>query len=64
MSLEDLARQIEQGEVQEVNVIIKADVVGSAEAVKASMEKIEVEGESFGGQVIGQFRADVREAVA
>ena len=44
MSLEDLARQIEQGEVQEVNVIIKADVVGSAEAVKASMEKIEVEG--------------------
>ncbi|MEE0830637.1 MAG: translation initiation factor IF-2 [Longicatena sp.] len=44
MSLEDLARQIEQGEVQEVNVIIKADVVGSAEAVKASMERIEVEG--------------------
>ena len=44
MSLEDLARQIEQGEVQEVNVIIKPDVVGSAEAVKASMERIEVEG--------------------
>ena len=44
MSLEDLARQIEQGEVQEVNMIIKADVVGSAEAVKASMERIDVEG--------------------
>ena len=44
MSLDDLARQIEQGEVQEVNLIIKADVQGSAEAVKASMEKIEVEG--------------------
>lgn len=44
MSLDDLARQIEQGEVQDVNVIIKADVQGSAEAVKASMEKIEVEG--------------------
>ena len=44
MSLDDLARQIEQGEVKDVNVIIKADVQGSAEAVKASMEKIEVEG--------------------
>lgn len=44
MSLDDLARQIEEGEVQEVNVIIKADVQGSAEAVKASMEKIDVQG--------------------
>lgn len=42
MSLDDLARQIEQGEIQDVNVIIKADVQGSAEAVKASMEKIDV----------------------
>lgn len=44
MSLDDLARQIEQGEVQDVNVIVKADVQGSAEAVKASMEKIDVAG--------------------
>lgn len=44
MSLDDLARQIEEGEVQEVNVIVKADVQGSAEAVKASMEKIDVQG--------------------
>lgn len=44
MSLDDLARQIEEGEVQDVNVIVKADVQGSAEAVKASMEKIEVQG--------------------
>ncbi|MEG0526406.1 MAG: translation initiation factor IF-2 [Longicatena sp.] len=44
MSLDDLARQIEEGEVQDVNVIIKADVQGSAEAVKASMEKIDVSG--------------------
>ena len=44
MSLDDLARQIEQGEVQDVNVIVKADVQGSAEAVKASLEKIDVEG--------------------
>lgn len=44
MSLDDLARQIEEGEVQDVNVIVKADVQGSAEAVKASMEKIDVQG--------------------
>ena len=44
MSLDDLARQIEEGEVQEVNLIIKADVQGSAEAVRASMEKIDVQG--------------------
>ena len=43
MSLEDLSRQIEQGDIQEVNVIVKADVQGSAEAVKASLEKIDVE---------------------
>ena len=44
MSLDDLARQNEEGEVQDINVIVKADVQGSAEAVKASMEKIEVSG--------------------
>lgn len=44
MSLEDLSRQIEQGDIQDVNIIIKADVQGSAEAVRASMEKIDVQG--------------------
>lgn len=44
MSLDDLARQIEQGEVQDINIIIKADVQGSAEAVKASMERLDVQG--------------------
>lgn len=44
MSLDDLARQIEEGEIQTINIIIKADVQGSAEAVKASMEKIDVQG--------------------
>lgn len=43
MSLEDLARKIEQGETQDINVIVKADVQGSAEALKASFEKLEVE---------------------
>lgn len=44
MSLDDLAAQIEAGDVQEIPVIVKADVQGSAEAVKASLEKIEVSG--------------------
>ncbi|MGI6512534.1 MAG: translation initiation factor IF-2 [Catenisphaera adipataccumulans] len=43
MSLEDLARKIDEGDVKEINVVIKADVQGSAEALKASMEKLEVE---------------------
>ena len=44
MSLEDLAKRIDEGDVQEINVLIKADVQGSAEALKASMEKLEVDG--------------------
>ncbi len=44
MSLEDLSREIEAGEIQEIPVIIKADVQGSAEAVKSSMEKLDVKG--------------------
>ncbi|MBR4162804.1 MAG: translation initiation factor IF-2 [Solobacterium sp.] len=44
MSLEDLSSQIEAGELKEIPIIIKADVQGSAEAVKSSMEKLEVEG--------------------
>lgn len=43
LSLEDLAKRIDQGDVQDINVIIKADVQGSAEALKASMEKLDVE---------------------
>ena len=42
MSLEDLSAQIEAGNIKEVPIIIKADVQGSAEAVKSSMEKLEV----------------------
>lgn len=44
MSLEDLSKEIEAGEIQEIPVIIKADVQGSAEAVKSSLEKLEVKG--------------------
>ena len=40
VSLEDLFAQIQQGELKNLNVIVKADVQGSAEAVKASIEKL------------------------
>ncbi|MCF0246628.1 MAG: translation initiation factor IF-2 [Ileibacterium sp.] len=42
-SLEDMARMISEGDMQEVNVLIKADVQGSAEALKASIEKLDVD---------------------
>ena len=42
MSLDDLSQQIAEGEVQDINIILKADVQGSAEAVKASLERIDV----------------------
>ncbi len=44
LSLEDLSRQIQEGDMQEIPIIIKADVQGSAEAVKSSFEKIDVMG--------------------
>ena len=40
VSLEDLFSQIQAGEMKTLNIIVKADVQGSAEAVKASVEKI------------------------
>ena len=43
VSLEDLFSKIESG-VKEINVVLKADVKGSEEAVKNALEKIEVEG--------------------
>ena len=43
MTLEDLFGKIQEG-VKEINVVIKADVNGSLEAVKSSLEKIDVEG--------------------
>ncbi|WP_239551133.1 translation initiation factor IF-2, partial [Paenibacillus elgii] len=44
VTLDDLYKQIKEGEVKDLNVIIKADVQGSAEALKGSLEKIDVEG--------------------
>ncbi|MFN7250796.1 MAG: translation initiation factor IF-2 [Anaerobacillus sp.] len=44
VSLEDLFNKIQQGEIKEINVIIKGDVQGSVEAMRGSLEKIDVEG--------------------
>lgn len=43
ISLDDLFSKINEG-LKEINVIIKADVNGSSEAVKNSLEKLDVEG--------------------
>ncbi len=40
VSLDDLFNQIQQGEIKELGIVIKADVQGSAEAVKSSLEKL------------------------
>ncbi len=39
VSLDDLFNQIQQGDIKDINVIIKADVQGSVEAMKGSLEK-------------------------
>jgi len=43
VSLDDLFNQIKEGQTSTINVIIKADNQGSAEAVKQSLEKIKVD---------------------
>ena len=40
VSLDDLFNQIQSGNVKELNIVIKADVQGSVEAVKQSLEKL------------------------
>jgi len=44
VSLDDLFSRIQEGEVKDLNVIIKADVQGSAEALAGSLRKIDVAG--------------------
>lgn len=44
VSLETLFDQLKQGEMKDLNIILKADVQGSAEAVAASLQKIDVQG--------------------
>lgn len=40
VSLEDLFNQIQEGKVKDLNIIVKADVQGSVEAIKQSLEKL------------------------
>lgn len=44
VTLDDLFQHIKDGEMKDLNVIIKGDVQGSVEALKGSLNKIEVEG--------------------
>ena len=44
LALDDLYSQIKEGQIIDLNIIVKADVQGTAEAVKASLEKIDVDG--------------------
>ncbi|SFH67533.1 translation initiation factor IF-2 [Pisciglobus halotolerans] len=44
VTLDNLFSSLQEGELKEVNVIIKADVQGSVEALASSLNKIEVEG--------------------
>jgi translation initiation factor IF-2 len=43
VSLEDLFSQIQEGQLKDLNIIVKADVQGSVEAVKQALEKLENE---------------------
>ena len=44
VTLDNLFDQMKQGEMKELNIIVKADVQGTVEAMAASLMKIEVEG--------------------
>jgi translation initiation factor IF-2 len=67
VTLEDLYRQIKDGEVKELNVLIKADVQGSAQAVRDTLEKLsstEVRLRVIQGAVGGITESDVMLASA
>lgn len=62
ITLDDLFNQIQQGHVKELNLIIKADVQGSVEALRQSMEKLsndEVKIKVIHGAVGAIIEADV-----
>lgn len=44
LSLDDLFEQIKQNDIKEINLIVKADVQGSVEALSSALQKIDVEG--------------------
>jgi translation initiation factor IF-2 len=44
VTLDDLYKQIQEGEIKDLNIILKADVHGSAEAVLGALTKIDISG--------------------
>ncbi len=67
VSLDDLFARIQTGEVKDLNIIIKADVQGSIEALKTSLEKLsnnEVRVQTIHQGVGGITEADVDFAIA
>lgn len=67
ITLEDLHQQIEDGEIQELNLIIKADVQGSIEAVKEAAAKLgtkQVRVKMIHGAVGGITESDILLATA
>ncbi len=67
VSLDDLFAQISQGDVKTLNIIVKADVQGSVEAVRQSLEKLsneEVKVKVIHGAVGGVNESDVMLASA
>jgi translation initiation factor IF-2 len=67
VTLEDLYRRIKEGEVKELNVLIKADVQGSVQAVRDTLEKLstnEVRLRVIQGAVGGITESDVMLASA
>lgn len=62
VSLNDLFNQIERGKLKELNIVVKADVQGSVEAVKQSIEKLsndEVQVKVIHANVGGVTESDV-----
>ncbi len=67
MSLEDLASRVREGEIPELKIVVKADVQGSAEALKQAIDKLEtseVKTNIIHGGVGGITESDVMFAAA
>lgn len=52
VSLQDLFKQLEAGEVKELNIILKADVQGSVEVLRESLNKLKAEAEEVSLEVL------------